>query len=150
MPNPLPPGLSARWLPGVVDSAPDLARSWELYVAAPAVLAAGGSQGGALAAAAAGGGLLAHCTARFLDCRNASQAKLPVYPDPTQPLRIPAVSCGGVSERVLRVYQGASCALWKENNTAGCWFNHTAQAFSGPGCVEDNATYCACSHLTGA
>ena len=50
----------------------------------------------------------------------------------------------------MRVYYGGGCALWQPNNTAGCHWNATAQAFAGGGCVLANVTRCATLHLTGS
>ena len=93
---------------------------------------------------APGGG----CGEVFLNCSDPAQINKTIFPDPAQPLAVPAVSCGGaLSARVLRVVTGgASCPL--TSNASGCAWNQTSQAFSGPGCVAAPQTDCACLHLT--
>ena len=53
----------------------------------------------------------------------------PSSQDPGRPISIPAVTCGGtLSSRVLRVYYGSNCQLWKQDNAANCYWNATKQA----------------------
>ena len=90
----------------------------------------------------------ANCIVRFLDCSNASQVNVSIYPDPQRPISIPAVGCGGVlANRTLRVYYNdpwirppLPCALWDAGAQAQllaappCSWNTSAAAFQGPGC----------------
>lgn len=175
IPNPLPRGLTANWFDGFVvpPSAADgdlvrvrhscqgfvdtselalLRCSCLLRSVTPALTPCLPPQAWTLADNGTATGLLANCTERILDCRNSTDAATKLYLDRTQPLRYPAISCGGVgaSQRVLRVFTGPACRLWRADNEELCWWNATAQAFSGTGCVPAEATRCACTHLTGA
>ena len=50
---------------------------------------------------------------------------------------------------VLRAFAGPLCSLRDTKNTsAPCFWNVSAQTFSGAGCVSANTTRCACTHLT--
>jgi hypothetical protein len=79
-----------------------------------------------------------------------------VYPDPLNPLIVPAVSCPSPDEAAassrpppaaLRVYYGSACALWQEN-AYNCTWNNTLQAFAGSGCITDGGpTQCMCRHV---
>ena len=134
-PNPLPDGVDVEWVPNFnASNLVALPKAWNFSSASWA------------------SPLLANCTESWLDCSNASQVNRTLYPDPFAPFEPPgAVSCGGmVSARMLRVYWGHKCHIWREDNTAGCWWNTTAQAFSGGGCVAAAQTACGCTHLTGA
>ena len=95
------------------------------------------------------GPLLAGCNTTLIDC---SLPNPPVvYPDPRQPLAIPAVSCpaNAVKPPVLRVFYGTHCQLWQPGNAYNCSWNNTLQAFNGTGCVATaNVTKCMCRHLT--
>ena len=127
------------------------------------------------------------CTLSLLDCSMESplvfvngtwtdaNATLPriVYPDPSSPLSVAAISCppfatvnvsvGASGARqcvlssgvtgpcpVLRVYSGAACALRQPNNSLACTWDNQRQSFTGCGCVPDPvaSTQCACRHLT--
>jgi hypothetical protein len=93
------------------------------------------------------------CSYVVLDCNE--DAPGVVYPNPRDPLRVPAVSCPprvnstNATQPVLRVYYGAACALWQPGNAAGCAWDNINQAFIGAGCVvADGPTQCMCRHLT--
>ena len=137
-PSPLPGGLSVQWADNFTagaDSAgsASLALAWNFTQRSWA-----------------GAALLAGCSEAILDCSNATDAARRIFPNPWAPLEPPgAISCGGVSQRMLRVFVGPRCGLWDQNNTAACFWNATAQAFSGTGCVASNQTQCGCVHLTG-
>ena len=131
LPNPLPCGLAAYWLPNAtVSGPPGLAATWDLR-----------DDG-----SGAGAALLAGCGMVYLNCSDPAQVNVSVFPNPRAPLSVPSVSCGGaLSARLLRVYNGTACGLI---SNPVCYWNQTAQAFSGPGCAAANSTGCACLHLT--
>ena len=134
-PSPLPTGLTVTWVANFsVASSLQLPRAWNFSTASWA------------------SPLLAGCSEAWLDCSNASQVNRTIFLNPFAPFEKPgAVTCGGVlSARLLRVFFGPKCQLWVETNSAGCFWNTTAQAFSGPGCVASSKTACGCTHLTGA
>ena len=132
MPSPLPAGLTAEWVPAFVAQPGHLAAAWRLDAGSWATSP-----------------LLAGCTQAWLDCSNASQVTRSLYPDPYNPMSAPAISCGGsLRPQLLRVFYGARCGLWRPDNGAGCFWNATAQAFSGDGCVASGRTQCGCTHLT--
>ena len=92
------------------------------------------------------------CRVALLDCNVEPTRK--VYPDPKQPLAVPAVSCPPVANGtnatrpVLRVFYGTDCQLWQDN-ALNCSWDNVKQAFVGGGCVPTgNATQCMCRHLT--
>jgi hypothetical protein len=125
------------------------------------------------------------CLTALLDCSRGARplayiggnwtdpddASLPdrIYPDPRDPLNVPAVTCpplsGGVDAAsgaplctvggvqapcpVLRVVYGGACALWRPDNAAGCHWDNVNQSFKGPRCVADqsNGTQCMCRHV---
>lgn len=150
LPDPLPRGLAAQWRANfTANSAADLVLAWELVVV-PASAADNGGNSSLTPGGAAAAAFLAGCEETVLDCRNETQAARFIFPDPLQPLRFPAVECGGVAPRVLRVLHGSACAAWRADNALRCAWNNTAQAFSGSGCEAQEATFCACTHLTGA
>ena len=127
VPNPGPPGHTLAFVPGYqTPSDASLALAWNIT-----------------------GPLLAGCNTTLIDC---SLPNPPViFPDPRQPLAIPAVSCpvNATKPPVLRVFYGTSCALWQPGNAYGCSWNNTLQAFNGTGCVATgNVTRCMCRHLT--
>jgi hypothetical protein len=129
VPNPGPAGHTLGFVPGYqTPSDASLAMAWNIT-----------------------GPLLAGCNTTLVDC------SLPhppvVYPDPRQPLAIPAVSCpvpaNGTKPPVLRVFYGTHCQLWQPGNAYNCSWNNTLQAFNGTGCVATgNVTKCMCRHLT--
>ena len=131
LPNPLPHGLAAYWLPNATVSGPAaLAETWALR-----------DDGSGVGAA-----LLAGCGTVFLNCSDPASLNVSIFPDPQRPLSVPSVNCGGaLSGRVLRVYNGTRCGLIAN---ASCYWNQTAQAFNGTGCAVANVTSCACVHLT--
>ena len=127
VPNPGPPGHMLAFVPGYqAPTDASLAMAWNIT-----------------------GPLLAGCNTTLIDC---SLPNPPVvYPDPRQPLAVPAVSCpvNATKPPVLRVFYGTHCALWQPGNAYGCSWNNTLQAFNGTGCVATgNATKCMCRHLT--
>ena len=123
LPNPLPSGIAAGWVPNAtVSSAAQLPLTWSLS-----------------AASASGAALIAGCGQVLLDCSDPAQRNRTVYPDPTRPFAVAPVSCGA-STSVLRVFNGSGCGLIAN---AGCYWNQSAQAFSGPACVPAAQTNCA-------
>ncbi len=57
-------------------------------------------------------------------------------------------SCGGLVAGGMRVFSGATCGLWRANNTASCAWDVSRQAFRGTSCVVAPGTFCACRHAT--
>jgi hypothetical protein len=139
VPSPAPPGHSLSFTPGFRTTNDSyLAMAWS--ISGP--LVDDGS-----------------CRSSLLDCNDAAPGK--VYPDPRNPLAVPAVSCppranwtntSGVPaprEPVLRVFYGTACALWRPGNAGNCSWDNVKQAFVGGGCVPSGAaTQCMCRHLT--
>jgi hypothetical protein len=91
--------------------------------------------------------------------REVVQSHVPgtIYPDPFNPLAVPAVSCAAangtdgapvVAPRALRVIYGTDCALWQPDNAYNCSWSNTKQAFVGDGCISSGPTQCMCRHLT--
>jgi hypothetical protein len=133
LPNPFPPNSSVFFTPDfTAASDADMSRAWDInFNFTNSTLAVG-------------------CSYTLLDCA-AEPAPSPVYPDPRAPLQFPAVACPDnvTQPPVLRVYYGASCALWRQDNGAGCYWDNALQAFRGDACVRSVApTHCACRHLT--
>lgn len=95
------------------------------------------------------GPLTQGCESTVLDCSMPPPQQPPgVYLDLSEPLFAPRVGCGSPSQ-ALRVFSGRGCALWRANNSAGCFWSAQVQAFVGPGCVASAApTQCMCRHLT--
>ena len=127
VPNPAPVNHTLGFVPGYqTPSDASLANAWNIS-----------------------GPMLAGCSSTVIDC---SQPDPPViYPDPRQPLAIPAVSCpvNATKPPVLRVFYGTNCQLWQTDNPYNCTWNNTLQAFNGTGCVASgNVTQCMCRHLT--
>jgi hypothetical protein len=128
MPNPAP---EVRWL--------SLDWQADIVLATPALVAS---------AWRASGPLMDGCKETVLDCGDEAQRKRVVALNPTDLFATPPVGCGGATSAVLRVFSGASCAMFQPGNEARCAWNTTHQAFVGAGCVAANATQCACTHLT--
>lgn len=108
LPNPLPPRVSASWLPGFSAARDaDLARGWTL------------SEDDGTSTS-----LLSRCAAEFLDCTSATSVDRTrsVYPDPRRPFAFPAVRCPNGSAGVLRAYAGSGCLLYQANNSARCYW----------------------------
>lgn len=84
------------------------------------------------------------CTVERLDCsRPGRGGRRPVlYFDPSRPLEVPALTCPPGSADTLVAFVGARCPLW--DPARDCFFNATAQAFQGAGCVPADVTSCAC------
>ena len=126
LPSPHPPGHVLAFVPGFDASA------------GPASLAAAWNVSGPLADG---------CEAVFLDCTNSSA-------NATRSLLLansstaPSLSCGNATTLVLRAFVGDNCALRNGSNAANCSWDLATQAFAGAGCVDANATRCACTHLT--
>jgi hypothetical protein len=102
------------------------------------------------------GDALRGCTALDLDCALGADAqraflglgatKPPrVFLDPQAPHGAPAAACAPGATARLRVFYGAACALWREGNALGCWWDVRLQAFAGPSCVTAAAAQCACA-----
>jgi hypothetical protein len=148
LPNPLPLGMSAEFNASVAA----------LGAAGAAELTA------AVVLGPSSHALLAGCSVAVLDCA-ARGASAVFFLNPDDPFSAPAVRCpalpgdggasavglGGVAAAEappLRVYYGAQCALWRQDNAAQCWWNATAQAFAGAGCVASAAPQqCLCRHV---
>jgi hypothetical protein len=168
IPSPQPPGHNLSWLVNF-SAANDTALALAWTISGPLFNAS-------------------LCSLSVLDCAAeaplvfvngtwaaAAAAALPriVYPDPSNPLGVPAISCPPFAARnasadpaaprqcvlgsgavgscpVLRIYAGAACALRQANNSVSCAWDNQRQAFTGCGCVPDpaGATQCACRHLT--
>jgi hypothetical protein len=144
LPTPLPPGVMASF---------------------NKTLASSGAAGAVELASAVvlNGSLTAGCAVAVLDCASRGDAAV-FFLNPDDPFNAPAVRCpplgappsglGGsatASAPPLRVYYGASCALWREDNAARCFWNVTAQAFSGTGCVPPGTPeQCLCRHVRAA
>ena len=145
LPNPLPPGLTASF--NATAAASGAAGAVEL--AASVTLSPPSSP------------LLAGCSVGVLDCA-ALGASAVFFLNPDDPFSAPAVRCpalsslavgpGGTYASVapaLRVYYGATCQLWNTSNAERCYWNATAQAFAGTGCVPASGPeQCLCRHLT--
>ena len=145
LPNPLPPGLTASFNATVASAG----AAGAVELAASVTLAPISSA------------LLAGCSVGVLDCA-ALGASAVFFLNPDDPFVAPAVRCpalsslavgpGGTYASVapaLRVYYGATCPLWNPSNAARCYWNATAQAFAGAGCVPaTGAEQCLCRHLT--
>jgi hypothetical protein len=155
LPNPLPLGISAEFN----------ASAAEFNASAAALGAAGAAElASAVVLGPSGHAMLAGCSVAVLDCA-ARGASAVFFLNPDDPFSAPAVRCpalpggndtsavglGGVAAAEappLRVYYGAQCALWRADNAAQCWWNATAQAFAGAGCVASAAPQqCLCRHV---
>jgi len=86
-----------------------------------------------------------------------------VFPDPSRPFQVPAVTCPAPAPcsapvaPVLRVFYGSTCGLLTgvaQGSHYGCAWNATRQSFVGEGCSATEApdgslsTQCSCRHLT--
>jgi hypothetical protein len=133
VPSPAPPNHTLAWVPGFTaanDSA--LALAWN--ISGPMV-----DDGS--------------CRVAVLDCN--ADAPGVVYPDPRNPLLVPAIACPprangtNATQPALRVYYGSKCALWQPNNAYGCSWDAVKQAFVGGGCeASTGPTQCMCRHLS--
>jgi hypothetical protein len=136
VPSPAPPNHTLAWVPGFTaanDSV--LAYAWNIT-----------------------GPMMANGSCRFavLDCNEPEPGV--VWPDPRNPLLVPAISCpprqnatdgSPVIQPVLRVYFGSKCPLWQPGNEYNCSWDALKQAFVGVGCVASgNTTQCMCRHLS--
>ena len=91
------------------------------------------------------GPLLSGCQMAHLDCSNATQRTS----GKVQLDGAGTLTCGNSSDTIVRAFTGSTCALrHTTNSSAPCFFNVTAQTFSGIGCVASPLTRCACTHLT--
>lgn len=96
-----------------------------------------------------------NCASLVLDC-SLPDGPRSVFPDPSDPLNVPAVACPPSGTPALRVFTGARCSLVARGAAAGdastspgCVWDARRQVFSGGGCsASRNATSCACRHLT--
>jgi hypothetical protein len=168
VPSPFPPGHVVRFLDNfTAHSDPELAMAWN--ITGPMV-----DNGTCFVA-------VLDCTSDnpgpyFMDSDTRelvlSHHPAIIYPDPFDPLSVPAVACqspaaAGATEagstssdsggnatsaasppRTLRVYYGTDCALWREDNAVNCSWSNTKQSFVGAGCVSGGPTQCMCRHLT--
>ena len=148
VPNPQPPNHMLAFIPGY--ETPDdtsLANAWN--ISGPMV-----------------DGL---CKTMVIDCNSDAPCtgtvvgrSCKVYPDPRNPLAVPAVSCPAVGnmsnssaanaptplQPVLRVFYGQFCPLWQDNDY-NCSWDNIKQSFNGGGCVSaGDSTQCMCRHLT--
>jgi hypothetical protein len=94
------------------------------------------------------------CRVTVLDCGGAGADTIVVYPDPSNPIKVPAVACpprvngSTTPPPVLRVYSGRACALWQSGNSLNCSWSNTKQAFVGGGCESSGGpVQCACRHV---
>ena len=125
LPDPSPPGHVVEWIAGFrAGSDADMARSWRVT-----------------------GPLMdSSCAVQLLDC-NAFNPGV-AFENPAQPFSLPGISCDGESRSPKVVYVGSQCALIQANNTYGCRWNNTAQAFVGAGCVASGKPVsCSCRHV---
>ena len=109
------------------------------------------------------GPLMAGCTATILDCSVVGSSGI-AYLNPDDPFNYPAVLCpngnstGGAvglgalhtseGPPALLVFSGASCEVWKTNNSLQCNWDALSQSFTGSGCVGASQMQCMCTHLT--
>lgn len=111
------------------------------------------------------GPLASRCERVVLNCSSGGggapqgQQQQTVLLDTSRPLDSPLVSCavGPVAAleqsaddaRLLVVFAGSDCQLWREGNAAGCWWSAAAQSFQGPACVPapQRSLQCACRRL---
>jgi hypothetical protein len=163
VPSPQPAGHMLDFVPGyATPNDVSLALAWR--IAGPMV--DGGACLTALLDCSRGARPLVYIGGNWTDPNDAS---LPdrVFPDPRDPLNVPAVTCpplsGGVDAAsgaplctvggvqapcpVLRVIYGGTCALWRPDNDAGCHWDNVNQSFLGPRCVASNGTQCMCRHV---
>jgi hypothetical protein len=145
LPAPYPANHSVMWLDNfTAHSDADLALSWN--ISGPMVEDAS-------------------CFTAVLDCVNdvpgpyfvdhrtssveVSNRPGEIFPDPYDPLGVPAISCGNGSagRRTMRIYYGHFCPLWQDNEY-NCSWDNAKQSFVGGGCVSNGPTKCMCRHLT--
>jgi hypothetical protein len=90
----------------------------------------------------------ARCSTRVLDCSMPGQ-NASIFPNPSNPFALPAVRCDtAVSTAPMLVISGSRCLLIQPDNVQACYWNNTAQAFNGAGCVASGAPInCACRHV---
>ena len=126
MPSQTPPLLEIYWDPHFSASkfGDDLQFAWQLS-----------------------GAPMVGCTQTILNCSDPSEASQLVSLDPQSSIGDPVVGCSLNATGALRVLTGHNCSLWRQN-TSGCYWNATYQAFHGAGCVAANATRFATRHLT--
>jgi hypothetical protein len=143
LPTPLPVGVTARFNATLAS----LGAAGALELASSVLL---------------DGTLTDGCSMAVLDCAARGDAAV-YFLNPDDPFSAPAVRCpslnagsnptglGGSATGAappLRVYYGASCALWRADNAADCFWNVTAQAFAGGGCVPPGTPeQCLCRHV---
>ena len=124
LPSPYPAGHELSFIPGFRATGPaSLDSAWNIT-----------------------GPRVAGCQMQFLDCSNLTVRA-------TGKLQLGGAStlkCTNLTNSsVLRAFTGATCSLRDtKNSSAPCFWNVTAQTFSGVGCVTSNASRCACTHLT--
>lgn len=58
----------------------------------------------------------------------------------------PSAAAASSLAPTLRVFVG--CEIARRNNSLGCWWDVTTQAFTGPRCEFDSVQGCSCVHLT--
>jgi hypothetical protein len=127
IPDPRPPSHTLSWVPGFT-------------AASDGAMAAAWNISGPLADAS--------CSTRVLDCSMPGQ-NASIFPNPSNPFALPAVRCdAAVSTAPMLVISGSRCRLIQSNNAQACFWNNTAQAFNGAGCVASGAPVsCACRHV---
>ena len=124
LPSPYPAGHELSFIPGFRATGPaSLDASWN--ITGPRTLG---------------------CDQVFLDCSNVTVRA-------TGKLQLGGAStlkCTNLTNNtVLRAFTGATCSLRDtKNSSAPCFWNVSAQTFSGVGCLTSNASRCACTHLT--
>ena len=128
LPDPRPAGHSVAWVAGFTAARDaDMVRAWTIS-----------------------GPLATNCSLQVMDCTTQPPPR-PVYPNPLRPFDVAQVACdtSGANKEPKRVITGSRCALIEEDNTYGCFWNNSKQAFVGAGCVASGGPVrCACRHLT--
>ena len=149
LPSPVPPrgaGSNATvvdWIPGFSGAAGGSGNG--------SVVAAGAASLRTIAALgwAVTGPLMDGCTVSYIDCASVLPGTR-VFLTPDNPFLEPSALCPTAgTPPLLRFFLGAECALSVgANNSVGCWWSASDQAFEGPACEYPAATRCACIHLT--
>lgn len=65
-----------------------------------------------------------------------------MFLDFNDPFTYPIITClPGVTRRLV-IFNGTNCTLWRPDNEYGCFWDASAQAFRGPGCVPADKLSC--------